>query len=246
MQQRQLCDGNGFWQKRNTLVDQSRSLSVPNCCHNSKRIFNRAHTVNLLAVSFLRTESGQHSVGAILDPLYTKSSNVKNTIDSDSTIYGTSGRQNSQASASTSYGGQQAVPRQDCKDAGSPRRLSASTEVPRLSGPPRLVRPNRPRDSSRDSAAEDSNAPSPLKVSHGSGAAASMDRAPAMERVYWQGSVMSREAVLGRMLVALPHGTSVAEVLKGQMLCSKQITRCGYQPLLLASPWIGTLQSSSD
>ncbi|BDA43178.1 Pentatricopeptide repeat-containing protein At5g02860 [Coccomyxa sp. Obi] len=52
-----------------------------------------------------------------------------------------------------------------------------------------------------------------------------MDRGPAAERVYWRGSVMSREAVLGRMLVCLPAGHSVADVLDGEMLCSKQITR---------------------
>ena len=41
---------------------------------------------------------------------------------------------------------------------------------------------------------------------------------------------MSREAVLGRRLLGPSKGASVASVLQGEMLSSKQITRCAFCP----------------
>ena len=62
------------------------------------------------------------------------------------------------------------------------------------------------------------------------------DRAPPQrQRVYWRGSVTSREAVLGRRLLSSNGQASVASVLQGEMLSSKQITRCAHAELLLAS-----------
>lgn len=53
-----------------------------------------------------------------------------------------------------------------------------------------------------------------------------LDKGPAVQHSFWTGGVLSREAVLGRALVSLgPHG-NVADALAGQMLSSKQITRC--------------------
>ena len=53
------------------------------------------------------------------------------------------------------------------------------------------------------------------------------DRAPLhRKRVYWRGSATSREAVLGRRLLSSNGQASVASVLQGEMLSSKQITRC--------------------
>lgn len=53
------------------------------------------------------------------------------------------------------------------------------------------------------------------------------DRAlPQRKRIYWRGSATSREAVLGRRLLSSNGQASVASVLQGEMLSSKQITRC--------------------
>ncbi len=62
------------------------------------------------------------------------------------------------------------------------------------------------------------------------------DRAPPQrQRVYWRGSVTSREAVLGRRLLSSNGQASVASVLQGEMLSSKQITRRAYANLCFAS-----------
>lgn len=140
-----------------------------------------------------------------------------------------SDRQKSQAGTSTSYGslrntGQHPAPPQKRQVCGISSTEDESGQTPSLTGPPRLVRPTR---MSTGTPAEQNSSPSLAEADIGSShGMAIVDRGRAAERVYWRGSVMSREAVLGRMLVRLPAGHSVADVLGGEMLSSKQITRC--------------------
>ncbi len=230
-QQQQRCGRCVEWQKRNKPVDLSRIVRVQYISGNG--IYRRSSHVSSKIVSFLRTDLGQHSIGAVLDRDSARSSDKGNFIDTDAALYTTLDRQRSQEGASTSYGslpegGKQAAHGKDLVKDDNHTPSTASTEVPKLSGPPRMVRPSPPRQPSQEAGTDPSNHPS---LSDGSSAAATLDRGPAVERVYWTGSVLSREAVLGRMLVGLPQGASVSQVLEGQMLCSKQITRCDFIPL---------------
>ena len=97
-------------------------------------------------------------------------------------------------------------------------------------------RPERPSGAERPLQAEP-QAPSNIEMPAASGRlqtplppaplTSSSNRAPAQrQRVYWRGSVTSREAVLGRRLLSSNGRASVACVLQGEMLSSKQITRC--------------------
>ena len=145
-----------------------------------------------------------------------------------------SDRQQSQAGASTSYGSlsntsRHPAPAQKRQVSGVSSTEVESGQTPELTGPPRLVRPSRPgKASTAGTSVGHSSSPSLAEASIDSSSHGMpvMDRGPAAERVYWKGSIMSREAVLGRMLVRLPAGHSVADVLDGEMLSSKQITRC--------------------
>lgn len=113
--------------------------------------------------------------------------------------------------------------------------IPAAAEEPCLAGPPKRPRLSRgpaeiefrPRESPAapvmNEGLQQGLPPAPLT--------SAADRAPPpQQRVYWRGSVMSREAVLGRRLVASTGPFSVSAVLQGQMLSSKQITRSA--PLL--------------
>lgn len=129
-------------------------------------------------------------------------------------------RQQSPAGASTSNAATSATQ----SNLEGPKKATASRHTLSLTVSPDLVRPNLPRRPSEGELLSDTN----LLTEDSSGGTPSVDRGPAGTaggRVYWRGSVTSREAVLGRMLVHLPAGASVAGVLAGQMLSSKQITR---------------------
>ncbi len=163
-----------------------------------------------------------------------------------------SGRQESQAGTGTSYGSipktsQHTAPLQGRRVSGVSSTDSKSGQTPSLTGPPRLVRPSLPRRTSTETSAEHSSSASLVAAgidsSHGMPI---VDRSPAAERVYWRGSVMSREAVLGRMLVRLPAGHSVGDVLYGEMLSSKQITRCLAAPQTTWTPPASHQVNSAD
>ena len=97
--------------------------------------------------------------------------------------------------------------------------LASSPKRPRHAASPA---PTHTRDSAKPGVAERPQKKLP-PAPHFSKA----DRAPPpQEHVYWRGSATSRSAVLGRRLLSLGSKDGIASVLQGQMLSSKEITRC--------------------
>ena len=96
-----------------------------------------------------------------------------------------------------------------------PERPSRAKQQPQAEPQP----PSRPETPTASGRLKTPLPPAPLT--------SSSDRAPPQQRhVYWRGSVTSREAVLGRRLLSSNGQASIASVLQGEMLSSKQITRC--------------------
>lgn len=112
----------------------------------------------------------------------------------------------------------------------SSRAVQGTADEPRLA-----ERPERPSRVDRAPSAEPQTSSSPKPPAASRRLQSSLpaaplispsDRAPPQrQRIYWRGSVTSREAVLGRRLLSSNGQASVASVLQGEMLSSKQITR---------------------